>query len=303
MTSSPQPPETPQKGGAALSRKADDLAARLAARFGADGVSTAGLADLAPDGCTPRALLLPASAAETAAVLAYARAEQLRVAPVGGGTRRSAGGLPRGIDLLLSTARLNRIVDYAPADFVITAEAGVTLENLRSATAPNGQWLALDPPARAGATLGGALSVDASGPHRYLYGTARDLVVGLEAALPNGDVVRSGGRVVKNVAGYDLKKIFLGALGTLGVITSVSIKLHAIPEDETLIVASFPDYPCAADATAALLRAGYEIAALDLVTREVLEALGPAVIPDETGCGLLLSLTGTPASNSAQASE
>ena len=248
-------------------------------------------------------MLEPASADEAAEMLAFAQEQGLCVAPIGGGTRRAARCPPRGIDLLLSTARLNRVIEYVPADFVITAQSGVTLAQLREVTAPKGQWLALDPPAAAASTLGGALSADASGPHRYLYGTSRDLVVGIEAVLPRGDVIRSGGRVVKNVAGYDLKKLFLGALGSLGVITSVSLKLHAIPEDETLIMASFPDYEAAGQATAALLRAGFELAALDLLNRDALEALGAEGLPEDTRCGLLLSLVGSRQSNEAQASE
>ncbi len=236
-------------------------------------------------------------------MLAFAREQGLCVAPIGGGTRRAARAPARGLDLLLSTARLNRVLEYAPADFIITAQSGVTLAHLREVTASKGQWLALDPPAAAPSTLGGALSVDASGPHRYLYGTSRDLVVGIEAVLPNGDVIRSGGRVVKNVAGYDLKKLFLGALGSLGVITSVSLKLHAIPEDETLIIASFPDYKCAGHASAALLRAGYELAVLDLLNRQALETLSTDGLPVDTRCGLLLSLVGTRPSNTAQGSE
>lgn len=293
----------PPREDPALAAEDPNLAERLAAQFGAECVRTTGLAALAPEGSHPCALLAPATAAEAAAMLAFARRHALCVAPIGGGTRRAIRSPARGIDLLLSTARLNRVLEYVPADFIITAQSGVTLAHLREVTAANGQWLALDPPAAAASTLGGALSADASGPHRYLYGTSRDLVVGIEVALPRGDVIRSGGRVVKNVAGYDLKKLFLGALGSLGVITSVSLKLHAIPEDETLIIASFPDYGSAGHATAALLRAGFELAALDLLNREALEALGADGLPGDTRCGLLLSLVGSRQSNEAQSSE
>ncbi|MDP3939539.1 MAG: FAD-binding oxidoreductase, partial [Deltaproteobacteria bacterium] len=184
-------------------------------------------------------------------MLAFAAAEKLHLAPVGGGTRATLGNPTQSLDLLVSTSRLDRITEYAPDDFVVTVQAGVRLSRLQAALAPQAQWFPLDPPATDPSTLGGILSADASGPHRFLHGTARDLVIGVEAALPNGTVVRSGGRVVKNVAGYDFKKLFIGAIGTLGVITSVSLKLQVIPEDETLIAAGFPDFKSAGAAAGA----------------------------------------------------
>ena len=133
-------------------------------------------------------MLEPTSAAEAAAMLSFAREQGLCVAPIGGGTRRAARSPAGGIDLLLSTARLNRILEYAPADFIITAESGVTLAHLREVTAANGQWLALDPPARAASTLGGALSADASGPHPADVGG--ELVAPEPGRTAGADIVR-----------------------------------------------------------------------------------------------------------------
>jgi len=236
-------------------------------------------------------------------MLALASADKLRVAPVGGGTRTGLGNPPREVDLLLSTSRLDRIVEYAPDDFVVTVQAGVKLARLQAALAPQQQRFPLDPPAAPASTIGGILSTDASGPHRFLHGTARDLVIGLEAALPDGTVVRSGGRVVKNVAGYDLKKLFIGALGTLGVITSVSLKLGAIAEDETVIAAGFPDYKTAGAVALSLARAGYELSALDVANRPAFLDAGLEGVPEEAACALLASLTGTREANEAQAAE
>ncbi len=236
-------------------------------------------------------------------MLAFAAAEKLQLAPVGGGTRATLGNPTRPLDLLVSTSRLDRITEYAPDDFVVTAQAGVRLARLQAALAPQRQWLPLDPPAADPSTLGGILSADASGPHRFLHGTARDLVIGVEVALPDGTVVRSGGRVVKNVAGYDFKKLFIGAIGTLGVITSVSLKLQALPEHETLIAAGFPDFKSAAAAASALVRAGYELSALDLANRPAFRAAGVEGLPEDSACALLAALAGTEAANDAQAGE
>jgi glycolate oxidase FAD binding subunit len=280
-----------------------DLVRALRDAFGPDRIKTEGLGGCAIDGRVPRAHLSPRSAEETARMLAFADARGLRVVALGGGTRRSLGNPPERVDLVLSSAHLDRIIEYAPDDFVVTAQAGVTLARLHEATATNRQRLALDPSAAPPSTLGGILSADASGPRRYLHGTARDLVLGIEAALPDGSLIRSGGCVVKNVAGYDLKKLFLGAIGTLGVITSVSLKLHALPAYETFVAVSFETFGAAGEAASELIRRGYDLAAVDLVNRSALDAARIEEIPAEATCGLLLALAGGEPISDAQVSE
>ncbi len=294
------PGDAPQ---AAAALDAMDLARALAEIVGPDGVVREDLGCWAVDGRVPRAVVMPRSAEETARVLAIADRRGLTITPLGGGTRRLLGNPPNRLDLVLCTRRLDRILSHAPADLVVTAQAGVPLEKLQSETAKSGQRFALDPPARPGSTLGGVLATNAGGPHRLLYGTARDLVLGIEAALPNGSVIRSGGTVAKNVAGYDLKKLFLGSLGTLGVITAVSLKLHAIPAQETLVIAAFPDTAAAGAASAALLREGLDLAALDLLNRRALEDVCVEGTPDASRCALLLSLPGAADSGQARAAE
>jgi glycolate oxidase FAD binding subunit len=127
--------------------------------------------------------------------------------------------------LLIHTGGLNRVVEYAPGDLVVVAEAGVPLAGLQERLAEQGQMLALDPP-EAGATLGGIVSANASGPRRLRYGTVRDLLIGVTVVLADGTVARSGGKVVKNVAGYDLGKLYTGAHGSLGIVTSTTWRLH-----------------------------------------------------------------------------
>jgi glycolate oxidase FAD binding subunit len=280
-----------------------DLVRELRSDFGSGRIAATGLTAQSIDDRLPSAVLLPRTAEEAGRMLAFANSRGLGIVPLGGGTRRSLGYPPGRVDLILSTARLDRIMEYEPDDFVVTAQAGVTLARLHAVTAPNMQRLALDPPAAPASTLGGILSADASGPRRYLFGTARDLVLGIEAALPDGSLIRSGGRVVKNVAGYDLKKLFLGAIGTLGVITAISLKLHALPAHETLVAVSFDSFEAAGDAAAALIHGGHDLGAIDLVNRSALDGAGIGEMPSEATCGLLLALTGEQEINEAQAPE
>jgi glycolate oxidase FAD binding subunit len=145
---------------------------------------------------------------------------------VGGGmTKVDQGAPPSSLDVLVSTSNMDRIVEHAAGDLVVTAQAGVPLAALQQHIAPAKQWLALDPP-EVGATVGGVVAAAASGPRRLQYGTPRDLLIGITVVLADGTVARSGGKVVKNVAGYDLGKLFTGSFGTLGVIAECTFRLH-----------------------------------------------------------------------------
>jgi glycolate oxidase FAD binding subunit len=195
----------------------------------ADGVRPATEAD-AVGGVQPAIVVEPSGLEEATAVLRLASARRLAVAPVGGGTKLGWGNPPDRLDLILSTRRMDRVIDHAPGDLVVRAEAGVPLAALQERLAAAGQFLALDPPhASAGATLGGIVATAAAGPRRLRYGTPRDLLIGITYVLPDGGVARAGGRVVKNVAGYDLMKLFAGSLGTLGLIAEVTFRLHPMP--------------------------------------------------------------------------
>src|SRR6185503_10819360 len=132
----------------------------------------------------------------------------------------------------IDLSALSRILEHAPEDMTVTVEAGATLASLQRALASRGQWLPVDPPHPERLTLAGLLDTNASGPRRAGFGTIRDYVIGLRVALADGRLIRSGGKVVKNVAGYDLMKLFIGARGTLGVIVEVTFKLLPLPEAE-----------------------------------------------------------------------
>jgi glycolate oxidase FAD binding subunit len=136
---------------------------------------------------------------------------------------------PERYDVCMDLSKVSQVVEYEPADLTVTVEAGMTLERLQSVLGEHGQWLPLDPPCAAAATIGGLLATNASGPARHSKGTLRDLVIGMQFVTSEGALVKSGGRVVKNVAGYDLAKLQIGALGTLGVITQATFKVSPLP--------------------------------------------------------------------------
>jgi glycolate oxidase FAD binding subunit len=173
----------------------------------------------------------PGSEQELSAVLRYADDAGLRVAPRGGGTKLTWGNPPARVDLIVSTARLDQIIEHAWADLTVTVEAGCTMQNLQERLAQHGQRLALDAMWPERATVGGVLSTNDSGALRLRFGGMRDLVIGVTLALPDGTLARSGGKVVKNVAGYDLPKLATGALGTLGVIARATFRLHPLPQN------------------------------------------------------------------------
>ena len=175
----------------------------------------------------------PRDAAGVAAALQSAAAQNLAVIVRGGGTKsaeRSSAAV------LLSTTRLTEGIDHVAGDLVATVPAGATLDAVNSVLCRAGQWLPLDPPRSNRATIGGIIATNDSGPRRHRFGTPRDLIIGIEIALVNGRTAKAGGRVVKNVAGYDLSKLLCGSLGSLAVVTSATFKLSPVaPYSQTLV--------------------------------------------------------------------
>jgi glycolate oxidase FAD binding subunit len=165
------------------------------------------------------------------------------VYPVGGRTTLDVGLPPTKPGVALDTTALNSVIDYPARDMTITAQAGITLAALQAELAKEGQWLPVDVAAPERATLGGAIALNQSGPHRYGYGTLRDYVIGISFITDDGVEVKAGGRVVKNVAGYDLMKLQIGAVGTLGIITQVTLKVKPRAEASAGLA-----FSCTADA-------------------------------------------------------
>lgn len=172
----------------------------------------------------------PANSAEAAEVLREANAQKQAVSFVGGGTKQNMGNLPKPATVRISTSKLDQLIEYHPEDLTVIVGAGMTLARLQEILAEHNQWLPLDPPLLQGQTLGGILATNVSGPRRLLYGTARDLLIGCEFVLADGRIGRSGGRVVKNVTGYDLHKLMIGSFGTLGLLTEVTFKVLPRPQ-------------------------------------------------------------------------
>ncbi|GAC1349741.1 MAG: FAD-binding oxidoreductase [Ktedonobacteraceae bacterium] len=197
------------------------------------------LSSYAVDGLLPRLVVTPTTAEQVAQIVALTNQQGLSLLARGGGSRINVGGLPEQIDVLLETNRLTQVLEYEAPDLTCHVEAGLTLAALQAQLAAKGQWLALDPPDAAQATIGGLLASNASGPKRLRYGSPRDLVIGLHVVQANGELSRSGGRVVKNVAGYDLNKLYIGSLGTLGVIVDVNLRLHPLPIAERTLLLTF----------------------------------------------------------------
>jgi glycolate oxidase FAD binding subunit len=180
-------------------------------------------------GVAPQFIAKPEDEKQLAAALSMANEAAIAVAPRGGGTKLDWGNPPKTAQLILSTARLNRIVEHAWADLTVTVEAGCTLQSLQETLAQHGQRLAVDGLWPERATVGGVLSTNDSGSLRLRFGALRDLIIGVTIALPDGTLASSGGKVVKNVAGYDLPKLVTGAYGTLGIITRAVFRLHPLP--------------------------------------------------------------------------
>jgi len=220
----------------------------------------------AVDGVAPSFVVEPGSTEEISELMKFANDQDLAVAPRGGGTTMSLGNPPRELDLILSTARMNAVVEHVPGDQVVRVQSGIRFGDLQERLAGSDQMLGVDPPEVGnGATVGGIVATNSSGPRRYRYGTIRDLIIGITVVLADGTVAKAGGKVVKNVAGYDLSKLFTGSLGTLGVIAECNFRLHPRPETARTVAVELPDTASAGAASQAILHAQIVPSAVELL--------------------------------------
>lgn len=195
-------------------------------------------------------------------VLSVCREHRAPLVPVGGGTLMDVGGPAPPDAVAIELRRLNRMIDHDDANLTVTVEAGMTIETLQSALRGRGQFVAFDTHDPAGATVGGLISTNLNGYRRVGYRSIRDLVIGMRVVTGKGEMVKAGGKVVKNVAGYDMCKLFTGSLGTLGIITEITARVEPIPEvDATFVVES--------DEASEALRFGAAIAASQLLPTAV----------------------------------
>lgn len=183
----------------------------------------------AVDGVVPKFVVYPPSAEEVAALLRFAGEHDLAVIACRNGTKLGTGDLPRRYDVALSLKEMNRVWHYEPADLTITVEPGIKFADFQWFVARRGLWLPLDPAGASRASIGGILATNSAGPLRLHYGAPRDMVLGMKVATVEGKIIKTGGRVVKNVAGYDLAKLLIGSYGTLGVMVEATLKLFPLP--------------------------------------------------------------------------
>jgi glycolate oxidase FAD binding subunit len=220
-------------------------------------------------GVEPALVAAPENLAEAADVMRVAAEQGLAVVPRGAETRLDWGAPPERCDLLVDTHRLDRLVEHTAGDLVAKAEAGLPMERLGERLAEHGQRLALDVPLP-GSTVGGTVASGAAGPLRTLYGTPRNLVIGLTVVRADGQVARSGGKVVKNVAGYDLGRLFSGSYGTLGLIVEATFRLHPIPAASAYVTCAVNGPEDAHDAVQSVLHSP--------VAPSAVEYIGPGTV-------------------------
>ncbi|MGA8143211.1 MAG: FAD-binding oxidoreductase, partial [Candidatus Acidiferrales bacterium] len=232
-----------------MSTASKSVSARLPDIAGAEHVSTdpAVLSGYAVDGKSPTAAVRPGSNEEVVDIIKYAAAEKLGLIPCGARTKLGIGLPPIRYDLALDMSRLDRVIAYDPGDLTLSVEAGVPLRKIAAVLAEHRQFLPLAVPYFDYATVGGTIASGVDTPLRQFYGTARDYVLGMEFVIGEGIHAKSGGCVVKNVTGYDLHKLMIGALGTLGIITRVNFKTFPMPVSSRGFVATFQNLEGAID--------------------------------------------------------
>ncbi len=247
-----------------MSALADRLRA-LEKIVGADSfvTDTEAVASYQVDGQRPLAIALPESPAEVAALLQEASRAGLSVLIRGAGQHTHLGAPPEPIGLVISMIRLRGIVEYDAENLTITAQGGTPLADVQRIVGERAQLLPLDPPGGDGATIGGIAATNLAGPMRMRYGSPRDLVIGLRVALSSGDLIKVGGKTVKNVAGYELGKLFVGSYGTLGAICEVTTRLTPKPEARGMLVVG-TNAGEAAETAGQLLQSRLEVASLDI---------------------------------------
>ena len=251
---------------------------QLVALLGEDGVSTgetvldlhAGDLSYHPRH-SPDAVAFPTSTEEVARVLAWANERRVPVVPFGAGTSLEGHVIPVRGGVSLDLSRLNRVLELLPADLQARVQPGVLRSELNAAAGEHGLWFPVDP--GADASLGGMAATNASGTTTVRYGGMRANVLALEVVLADGAVIRPGGRTVKTSAGYDLRSLFIGSAGTLGVITELTLRLHGLPERPVAVRVAFPDVGAACRAAVALVGSGLTVTRCELLDEETLRAV------------------------------
>jgi glycolate oxidase FAD binding subunit len=237
MTSPEASTELSEGGSAGTAPAPDTWAAAI--RSACSDVREAEDSDLV-DGVAPSLVARPASTEQVSEVLRAAAAHGLSVVPRGRGTKMSWGMPPTSVDLVVDVSAMDRVLEHAAGDLIVSTQAGARLRDVQQTLAAGGQQLAVDETVDGG-TIGGALATNATGPRRLFAGSWRDLLIGITVVRADGVVAKAGGRVVKNVAGYDIGKLMIGSLGTLAVVTEAIFRLHPLPETQQWVTVPVDD--------------------------------------------------------------
>ena len=266
-------------------------------------LTNAAVAEYAIDGVLPAMVVSPTDEGQIAEVLRLASEYQATVFPRGGGSHTFMGQPPSRVDLVLSVQHLQQQLAYEPADLTTTVQAGMRFCELQHTLRESGQCLALDPPVTATTTLGGVVATNVSGPRRLLYGTARDVLLGVAVMTIDGKRTKAGGRVVKNVTGYDLNKLYIGSLGTLAILVELTCKLHPLPPAELTL-----GIGCAGEADLAsmlqtIMQLPLRLNSLELLNAAARERLATQaeLALAETAYMLIARVEGTPTVTQSQA--
>jgi glycolate oxidase len=264
----------------------DDEARRT---YGTDALKRGAAADV---------VVRPGSPADVSAILTLCSAERVPVVPRGGGTGYTGGSVPTRGGVVLSLERMNRILDIDEANLVAVVEPNVITGDLQDAVEKVGLFYPPDPASLRQSVIGGNVAECAGGPRAFKYGTTKQYVLGLEAVLPTGEIIETGGKSVKNVVGYDLTHLLVGSEGTLAVITKIILRLVPRPPVQSTLRATFPDIESAAGAVENIIRHRVVPAALELIDGECLEAVAAylqvrSLAPEGTAAMLLLEVDGT----------
>jgi len=265
--------------------------------------TSATVAEYAIDGVIPAMVALPADEEQLTAVLRLAAEYRATVFPRGGGSHTFLGHTPDHVDVVLSVQRLQRQLAYEPADLTATVQAGVRFAELQHTLRGSGQFLALDPPVTPATTVGGIVATNVSGPRRLLYGTVRDVLLGITVMSSDGRRTRAGGRVVKNVTGYDLNKLYIGSLGTLAIITELTCKLHPLPPGESTLGFGCAHHTDLLPMLQTTVQLPLRLNSLELLNAAACEALAAhtGLALADTAYMLMARLEGTPAVIQSQA--
>jgi glycolate oxidase FAD binding subunit len=222
----------------------------------------------------PDLVVFPGTIEEISEIMKAASSSTLSIIPWGGGTKIGFGRTPNNVDVIICTSRLNRTLEHEAGDLVATAEVGAQLKGFQAVLKEKNQFLAIDPPhEKSGATLGGIIATNDSGPRRLRFGTMRESLIGIKVVRPDGCLVKGGGKVVKNVAGYDLPKLYVGSLGTLGLIVEATFRLYSIPEISKTFLLSCPALNTYKEMALSLLNSSVAPTSLEVLNPPLLSAI------------------------------